>query len=1528
MPGASSRAGNQTAAHREGAAARTDSRREWYLRENERMSNHDLKDRVKALDDMVTLYTRGEISDAFEILDSLLQESPDDPDLRLIKAEWSAERRVNAAYVGQTARLYRALPQRAAREDQVIRSALAWAEATCSAARRELAIERPEAAVREFRTACEVAPWDASIWMARAFLLLDYVRSHPMEEGDASEGSLSLSILSARRDSRPITAARLYKEVEIALGAVRERLVPKDPLWRDATLLLAEVAAERGNEEMARMLLAETGHTGAGAMSASARLHGAREERMSDRELGDLLHRSRQLMRRGDLGPAGELLAAALKALPDHTAAWLALADWFLLRRNLRAAEDIYRWILRGGAAQPQPVDTDAVRALVERAAALHIKCRRCHRSLDATEHTCPVCGQPIGEHHFPTDTYPAETLAEPQDAAMTGLIEALMRQDRPIDALELVHTWIGKVERKHPALPRLGELMAELEPKAMTRSYEMALQGAIERIRKGDSAAAQAALSALFNHPAADARPQAWQAIALTGDELCPEHRAIIRRAVRVPAETWAQIPVSLRHRLVSALMTAGWLPEARDLLGTMFSGHERDTKKVRILADRCQKLIRSRCDAYVVEAQAAIQAGYFQEVLSLVDSIIALEPDHPRGLLVRGEAFLASEMPYAAAADFRAVLAMDVDGDTRTSAVLGIARTYEQLRDLPEAARTLDMLPPDLPEVRSLRAHFERQRLSLPAVRVIELDHMVQPDTLRRSLEDQPVHAGVFAIGVRAAARWREEDRLSVSRKEMAHVGHEFIATLGGLSGAAGHPTFELRLIAEPNRDVASRGALQIAILCRVTHPVPEGAEHMALELWDKIRAHLPMAEQYVYQYEPIYDEEELSALLEPFEIRDASEVVRRAAYTEGAYALQIFTSGMTSLENLAWTLLRQDARSMVNIRLHPTHIQPSETAAFKENLDRLRRVRVPKSEDEDGAESSMEEMARTMILPDGQRGTLVEMVGHLAQALEKQAFVMSVTIASEERHSALLSHAVAAELFGPGGRYEVVRASDDALEVVRRNTAAVEMERWVPLNAPRRLARMRYLVTELEAGWTFRLPMPGIEGIPGMPQMAVKAAPPTRIPAEGIMIGESAATIAGVPSAIRILQADRRRHTYVIGKTGVGKSTLLETMALQDIAAGRGVMFLDPHGDSVEAILSRIPPERADDVILFDPADSGRPIGVNFLQAADENEMHRIAAEFVEMLIKMYDPHHMGIAGPIFQHTVRMGLLTAMMALPEPTLVDVVRILTDEDYGKSLLPNISDPLVRIYWEEEVPRTSQQRKGEVLTYIVSKFNRFTADLRVRNIIGQSRSALDFRRIMDEHKILLVSLSKGKIGPESAEFLGFLVLQSLLIAALSRADRARDDRTDYCLYVDEFQTFATESFAALLSEGRKYGMCLVMANQYLGQLTPTLREAVFGNVGTMIAFQVDAEDGHRMAPQFYPVFGPDDLINMPKYTAAIRLMVDGQATRPFALRTRLSKQLPEPRVSKLIREMSRMRYGRNIDDVNREIGARFKLSV
>ncbi|MBI2025878.1 MAG: type IV secretion system DNA-binding domain-containing protein, partial [Candidatus Levybacteria bacterium] len=329
------------------------------------------------------------------------------------------------------------------------------------------------------------------------------------------------------------------------------------------------------------------------------------------------------------------------------------------------------------------------------------------------------------------------------------------------------------------------------------------------------------------------------------------------------------------------------------------------------------------------------------------------------------------------------------------------------------------------------------------------------------------------------------------------------------------------------------------------------------------------------------------------------------------------------------------------------------------------------------------------------------------------------------------------------------------------------------------------------------------------------AKKAPAPVQIAESGLYLGMS--TYRGMAKPVYIQKDDRRRHMYVIGKTGVGKSEFLKDMILQDIRNGEGVCFIDPH-DTIDKLLPLIPPERAEDVIFFDPSDTERPMGLNMLEAQTEQEKHYIVSSIVGLMYKLYDPNKTGIIGPRFEHAIRNAMLT-VMSEPGATFIEVVRALTDSSFVQELLPKVSDPIIRRYWTDQIAQTNDFHKSETLDYIVSKFGRFVTNKMMRNIIGQSYSSFDFRKAMDEGKILLVSLSKGKIGEENASFLGLVLVPKILVAAMSRQDIPEEQRRDFYLYVDEFQNFATPDFAQILSEARKYRLNLVVANQFIGQM-------------------------------------------------------------------------------------------------------------
>jgi hypothetical protein len=442
------------------------------------------------------------------------------------------------------------------------------------------------------------------------------------------------------------------------------------------------------------------------------------------------------------------------------------------------------------------------------------------------------------------------------------------------------------------------------------------------------------------------------------------------------------------------------------------------------------------------------------------------------------------------------------------------------------------------------------------------------------------------------------------------------------------------------------------------------------------------------------------------------------------------------------------------------------------------------------------------------------------------------------------------------------------------------------------------------------------------------ARSAAVDAKVPTEGgTYIGH--AYYRGVRRPVHILRGDRRRHVYIIGKTGVGKSELLLDMAVQDIKRGDGVCVIDPHGDLVEKILRYIPPERAEDVIYFDPSDTELPMGMNLLEARTEDEKHFMTTSIINLMYKLYDPQRTGIVGPRFEHTVRNAMLT-VMSEPGSTFIEVVRVLTDPNYVKELLPKVADPIVRRFWTDQIEQTSDFHKSETLDYIVSKFGRFVTNATIRNIIGQSKSAFDFRQAMDNQKILLINLSKGRLGEENSSFLGLVIIPKILVAAMSRQEIPEDDRKDFFLYVDEFQNFATPDFATILSEARKYRLGLTVANQFIGQMDEDVKNAVIGNVGTLISFRLGTTDASFIAREFQPTFNDQDLQNVERYHAYMKTIVDNDPVTAFSVDMTKDmaalKAEANERVAKAVVELSRLKYGRPRHQVEKETIERSNL--
>lgn len=478
-----------------------------------------------------------------------------------------------------------------------------------------------------------------------------------------------------------------------------------------------------------------------------------------------------------------------------------------------------------------------------------------------------------------------------------------------------------------------------------------------------------------------------------------------------------------------------------------------------------------------------------------------------------------------------------------------------------------------------------------------------------------------------------------------------------------------------------------------------------------------------------------------------------------------------------------------------------------------------------------------------------------------------------------------------------------------------------RYLPM-----MGKMSVLTSE-ELATIFHFPNKSVT-TPNIFWMNAKRAPaPATIPTSGLYLGKS--TYRGLAKPVYMDIDDRRRHMYIIGKTGTGKSEFLKDMIMQDIRTGNGLAVIDPHGDLIDDILPMIPAKRAEDVILFDPSDTARPMGFNMLEAETEEQKHYVVSSIIGLMYKLFDPNKTGIIGPRFEHAIRNAMLTVMYEKGS-TFVEVVRVLTDANYVQELLPKVADPIIRRYWTDQIAQTSDFHKSEVLDYIVSKFGRFVTNKMIRNIIGQSDSAFNFRKVMDEQKILLINLAKGKIGEENSQFLGLILVPKILVAAMSRQDMAKDLRKDFFLYVDEFQNFATPDFAQILSEARKYKLNLIVANQFTGQMEEDVKNAIFGNVGTLISFRVGVTDANYLQHEFQPVFTEADLINVERYNTYVKTIVGGEPVTPFSmdLTRDLNKEkaLANPRVAELVRELSRLKFGKDAASVEATIAQRAKL--
>jgi hypothetical protein len=775
-----------------------------------------------------------------------------------------------------------------------------------------------------------------------------------------------------------------------------------------------------------------------------------------------------------------------------------------------------------------------------------------------------------------------------------------------------------------------------------------------------------------------------------------------------------------------------------------------------------------------------------------------------------------------------------------------------------------------------------------------------------------------------------------------------------------------FDLRLQIMPDTESPLRGSVRCVFLCRA--PTPE----LVIELTRDL-ASLMLAFSAEYDVEPITKLDELRGALLPYDAPHLVEIARREAYENLDRARRVHASPMgpcfpatggplapspapsarplhsptaddarvyvpypmtcrrTTLARLFAMLLDRGEPLVISVLVEPTTLAPDE---------------------HDWLVRSVESCERGVQLPLGARlrpalhrraSALLSIFSEQFCLLQDRAQLVQIRVASPRPLRDSFASAIASELVAPvsgasgdgphaapRGGFVWGRPPAHALGAAQRAMTNLTLEPWLPSVAGQTLRRARYLFDTTRTASLFRLPTPTADELPGIAARRTRiVAPPRELPASGTLLGE--ASHLGRAEPVRMQTDDRRRHCYVVGQTGTGKTTLFHRLVMNDIRAGHGVCVIDPHGDLVDRVLSSMPRDRADDVIVFDPSDRERPIGFNVLEWRTRDEKYFLVQELVAMLFRMFPPD---MIGPMFEHNVRNALLTLMANKDDVgTLAELPRLFSDKTFFKRFLPHIDDPLVRDFWLKEREGTSDFHRSEMLGYLVSKFDRFIGEPTTRNIIAQQRSGICLREVMENRKILLIELGKGTIGELPSMLLGMVFVAKLFSATLQRAAIPEEERRDFYLYVDEFQNIVTPTFAAILSEARKYRLNLTVTNQYLRQLTTRrdgddLLHAVLGNVGTLVAFRLGVRDAEVIAKQFEPTFNATDLANLPNWRACVSMLVDGQRLRPFGLRSVRDDAPAQPTVARALRQLSRLRYGRERSVVEDEVQGRWRDSA
>ena len=706
-----------------------------------------------------------------------------------------------------------------------------------------------------------------------------------------------------------------------------------------------------------------------------------------------------------------------------------------------------------------------------------------------------------------------------------------------------------------------------------------------------------------------------------------------------------------------------------------------------------------------------------------------------------------------------------------------------------------------------------------------------------------------------------------------------HRLVTSL--LAPVAGRE-IELRYLHAGGKD-----DLSIILVGRGNANLKKDSRKNAEDLWSDLLALLKLNEVN-YLFEPVSDLAVLKKLMQPFAVHHAFELCRKGPLITLRNTIGFLATKMplqmsipfalpaqespTTLEQLCLTIAQREFPMMLSITLR--HWNP-ETPSFNAMIPRTFGEQV----------SPAQEMA------------IINRIGELTSPSIQRGQV-HVFISSPEQIPPVFLRTVGAELISSDtSLWDFTHVSESSLPGLFSDTGLV-------LPEPSGVEALSILYVGHEATRVFRLPIPN-DPLPGIPLLRPQFTfLPPDMPSSGILLGVKRSVCDETP--IYLTPDDRGKHVYVLGQTGTGKSTLLTTMILSDIREGRGLCVIDPHGDLIDFIIPRIPANRMDDVIVIDPSDTEYPIGINLLEAKGEWQRDFLTDELIATLIKEYDPNRTGIIGPQFEQATRAAARTVMDFPEGGTVIEIPRLFESREYLNYRLQSLTDEATRNFWVDIWMKKAEFHKSEIMGYLTSKFERFRQNSTMRRIVGQSRGSFDLRKVMDDGQIVLVDLAKGGLGAINSAFIGSVLVARIFAAALTRQDIQPAQRRPFCLYLDEFQNFTTDTVQQMLGEARKFGLALVMAHQNQRQLPIQILEAVLGNAGSILFFRPGIPDAERVMSYVKPYFEDTDLLDLPNWQAIGWLLVSNRPTTPFAFSTMLDSTDEDFEAGQRIRLLSR----------------------